>query len=284
MLPFRLFQNHSNQSYPLSLYSCGLHEQTSQNRPIGYPTLQCFINFEGEGVFHFAGQQKIVSEVGQVLLVPGKLAHEYYPKQDQMWILGYMGINGYLAESFISACAIPMLTPILLDNDQLQQSSNRIHQMWNSYYDEDQHVDQNISVQLYEWLIVLSHIVSEKENSSSIVQSTPSTHALQRAVHLMQQHYNENIRIANIAYAVEYSVQHFQRLFKETYGVNPLTYLQRLRLGQAILLLESMENSHLTIQEISNLVGMDTNYFIRLFKKEHSITPAQYRHQYRQYS
>ncbi|MCR8659989.1 helix-turn-helix domain-containing protein [Paenibacillus endoradicis] len=284
MLPFRLFQNHSNQSYPLSLYSCGLHEQTYQNRPIGYPTLQCFINYEGAGVFHFAGQQSVVLEAGQALLVPGKLAHEYYPEQDSTWIVGYMGINGYLVESIISSSGIPILSPILMDNNQLQESSNILYKMWHSHYDDEQNANRYISVQLYEYLIVLSNIVAKKENSSSIVHSTPSTHALQRAVHLMQQHYNENIRIANIAYAVGYSVQHFQRLFREMYGVNPLTYLQRLRLEQAILLLESKENNHLTIQEISNLVGMDTNYFIRLFKREHGITPAQYRLRYHQYS
>ncbi|MNP47063.1 HTH-type transcriptional activator RhaS [compost metagenome] len=91
----------------------------------------------------------------------------------------------------------------------------------------------------------------------------------------MQQHYSEQLMMSNIAYAVGYSKQHFQRKFKEMYGINPHFYLQRLRLEKAAELLE--QHPDISIQEVAAMIGIETNYFVRLFKKEYNITPAKYR-------
>ncbi|WP_213533914.1 helix-turn-helix transcriptional regulator [Paenibacillus sp. J45TS6] len=37
------------------------------------------------------------------------------------------------------------------------------------------------------------------------------------------------------------------------------------------------EHSELSVGEIATMVGMDLNYFVRIFKREHGITPAKYR-------
>ncbi|WP_438493976.1 helix-turn-helix transcriptional regulator [Paenibacillus sp. IHBB 3054] len=51
---------------------------------------------------------------------------------------------------------------------------------------------------------------------------------LRGSIQYMKQHYMKDLRLANIAHTVGYSKQHFQRKFKEIYGLNPNQYLQRL--------------------------------------------------------
>ncbi|WP_234534038.1 helix-turn-helix domain-containing protein [Paenibacillus pseudetheri] len=69
-----------------------------------------------------------------------------------------------------------------------------------------------------------------------------------------------------------YSVQHFQRLFVQEYAVSPHKYLQNLRLERAIQLMT--ENADILVQDIAIQLGMDTNYFIRIFRNTYGCTPG----------
>lgn len=75
------------------------------------------------------------------------------------------------------------------------------------------------------------------------------------------------------------SYYHFSRVFKKATGFNYMEYCNHLRIQQAE---ELLIQSNLTIGEIANQIGMETNSgFTRLFKKSHGISPLKYRHKYR---
>ncbi len=66
----------------------------------------------------------------------------------------------------------------------------------------------------------------------------------------------------------------FRRLFSEAYGVSPVRYLTRLRLGRAKALLESGDCS---ISAVAAQSGFsDEYYFNRAFTKNVGITPGKY--------
>ncbi|MFD1906148.1 helix-turn-helix transcriptional regulator [Paenibacillus rhizoplanae] len=96
--------------------------------------------------------------------------------------------------------------------------------------------------------------------------------ALNKAVSLINEHFTEPLLITNLAAAVGYSVQHFQRLFLQEYGVTPHKYLQNLRLQRAMQMLT--EDPERPVQDIALNLGMETNYFIRVFRKAHGVTPG----------
>ncbi|MDR1136766.1 MAG: AraC family transcriptional regulator [Synergistaceae bacterium] len=71
----------------------------------------------------------------------------------------------------------------------------------------------------------------------------------------------------------------FIRKFRKYMGVSPYTYLQKIRINNAIALLEASEKS---ICEISGTVGFgDQNNFAKQFKLNTGMTPTQYRRQFR---
>lgn len=56
-------------------------------------------------------------------------------------------------------------------------------------------------------------------------------------------------------------------------------YLQKVRIKKACELLEKTDK---TIAEIANIVGYsDPAFFYQIFKKEMTVTPREYRQQYR---
>lgn len=277
MLPFRLYPI-KKAHYPLMLYSCGMHEQTYQYRPEGYPVLQCFISFEGSGTFELPNRKKLTLAPSHLLLLPGNIPHEYYPNAGQTWLVGFLGLHGPLSESLLKELGFPMMTCIPFEASAGRLLEGKLAKLWQSGLEESHAAAGQLSVQVYDFMIDVSQHIVHHTPTIMPPHAKAQQDALQLAVQYMKQHYDEDLMIANIAHAVGYSIQHFQRIFRQAYGINPLAYLQRIRLEQAAAWLEN--KPEYTIQEISHRLGMDTSYFIRLFKKKHGMTPKCYRNTY----
>ncbi len=96
-----------------------------------------------------------------------------------------------------------------------------------------------------------------------------------RAQVWLQEHFSQEIRLADVAEIFGMSVRSFNRRFKAATGQTPLQYLHDARIQTAKDLLQT---SNLSIGEIAYRVGyQDLAHFTRLFKRLLSVTPSQYR-------
>lgn len=88
-------------------------------------------------------------------------------------------------------------------------------------------------------------------------------------------HYMEELTLAEIASIYGLSPNYFSTLFKKKAGCNFISYLTRLRMEKSKKLLIETD---LTIREIGEKVGYySTSFFIRVFKKAEKVTPSEYR-------
>lgn len=100
-----------------------------------------------------------------------------------------------------------------------------------------------------------------------------------RSIGYIREHFNENIRIEDLAKLENYSVSYFKGWFKQKTGWAPSTYLRKLRLDKAK---ELLATSDYTILEIAALVGYSSHAALtRAFQKQDHISPAAYRKQVR---
>jgi AraC family transcriptional regulator len=100
-------------------------------------------------------------------------------------------------------------------------------------------------------------------------------HKLQQAVEYMHAHLNQDIKLVDIAHAVDMSQYHFLRLFKQSTGTTPCRYLTERRIERAKQLLR---NPHLSIAEISLECGFaNHSHLTRWFRKLTGITPKAFR-------
>ena len=98
-------------------------------------------------------------------------------------------------------------------------------------------------------------------------------------IHYIEHHYPQNLTVRQLADELNVSINRLISDFRTETGKTPGSYIQHVRLSQASRLLS---NTDLTIQNISTMAGIpDANYFIKLFKREYSMTPNQYRKFYR---
>lgn len=102
-----------------------------------------------------------------------------------------------------------------------------------------------------------------------------SSKAAEKAMTYITEHFTEDLPVSRIAAAVGMSEYHFYHVFKQETGYTPHEYIVNRRMASARYLLKY---SSLPIKEICFNTGFSCeSVFCNAFKKQHRMTPQQYR-------
>lgn len=214
------------------------------------------------------------------MIEPG-VAHEYIPHTKTNGELGYIGIGGEAAGAVLrSAGLLPMGSRSLSGFDQFW---TRVADIWHAL-DSGMTEMWSSSTIIYQLILDMSRSIhppqDEKEErearnrslTRSERESESANEAFTRAVSLMHTHYQDDLLLKHVAEAVGYSVQHLNRLFHQRHGVTGHQYMQRLRLQKASEWLD--KHPRASVREAAETIGMEVNYFIRMYKREFGETPG----------
>lgn len=106
-----------------------------------------------------------------------------------------------------------------------------------------------------------------------------SNYAVARAQHYMEQHFDKNITVEDLAGLNHMSSSSFNRIFKNELGVTPIKYLIEIRIEKAKKLLR---RNDIPIIEIASRCGFGSSaHFASNFKRLAGVTPSEYRNTYR---
>jgi AraC family transcriptional regulator len=98
---------------------------------------------------------------------------------------------------------------------------------------------------------------------------------LKQAIEYINAHLSDDISLADMAAKLSMSQYHFSRLFKQSMGMPPHTYLIQQRVKKAKRLLGKPE---LTILDIADQCGFaNPSHFAKHFRKHTGITPREFR-------
>ncbi len=117
-------------------------------------------------------------------------------------------------------------------------------------------------------------------NSDSTYISSINRSRINIAVKYINEHIrSEELKVPDVAQHVHLSESHFRRLFKETFKISPLQYINLQRI---ILTKEKIAYSYEPLTAIAEEYGFSSVYhFSHLFKKEVGYSPSEYRKRYR---
>jgi AraC-like DNA-binding protein len=102
-----------------------------------------------------------------------------------------------------------------------------------------------------------------------------SCRQIQPALEYIEKNYGDS-ELDNeiLAKQVNMSISYFRRIFKQTFKVTPIKYLQTIRINKAK---ELLLTERFTVNKASEMVGFSSPfYFDTVFKKETGITPTDY--------
>jgi len=98
---------------------------------------------------------------------------------------------------------------------------------------------------------------------------------LRRVTDYIEEHLDQDLRLAQLGSVVYMSPYHFARLFQHSTGLPPHRFVIRSRIDRAITLLAARE---LPIAQIARLVGFRTaSHFSTVFRRLTGRTPGAYR-------
>ncbi len=103
---------------------------------------------------------------------------------------------------------------------------------------------------------------------------------LKEARHYMLEHFDQDIKVEEVASKLFVSQSYLSKKFKDTFGETCSDFIIRTRIEKAI---EFLENTKMSVKEIAYEVGYDDpNYFCRIFKKKTGHVAGDFRERYRQ--
>ncbi len=119
---------------------------------------------------------------------------------------------------------------------------------------------------------MLNHIAAFVENRCK--RGSEVQQAILKAMAFIHANYKEPISRQNIAARVGLSERHLDRCFQQGLGISPMTYLNRYRVNQARIL---MDTRKMGITAVAMEVGFSSSgYFARVFRDEMGISPRDY--------
>ena len=123
-----------------------------------------------------------------------------------------------------------------------------------------------------------SHEIRRSYENTSYFEGSTKQHPDEDIVQAqiwLQDNYNRQIKVSELANRFEMSVRTFNRRFKNATAQSPLQYLQGVRIEIAKDLLQT---SNLNVSEVADKIGyQDVGYFTALFMKLLSTSPREYR-------
>lgn len=127
------------------------------------------------------------------------------------------------------------------------------------------------------WDELLNWLQKLKEDLIAFIQAEEEKESwiISEAKRFIQEHYDEEISLTEVANSVGLTPSYFSTVFKEHVGTTYSDYLTTIRIEKAKQLLRS---TAYRVYEISHMVGYENHYYFnRLFKKIVGLTPLDYR-------
>lgn len=237
------------------------------NRPDGYDFPQLFITRKGEGEINIDGETYKLSE-NTVFYIPPFCPHSYHALTEE-WYLDWVCFSG--------SDVIPLMEKWGLNKFAFfnNSDSERMHRVMNKMYytikSDKLYGNHYASAQLYDLLIEYRKVADNR--ISSIY--TSRSYALADVLEYIEEHYQEHLKLSDLAKVADVTEQHLCRLFKKNFQLRPMEYLAQVRVQHAKDLLVYTDKS---IGEISDETGFqDSSYFSVVFKKYENVTPGEYR-------
>ncbi|NEW07535.1 AraC family transcriptional regulator [Paenibacillus sp. SYP-B3998] len=229
----------------------------------------------GKGVFSCHGQEHELGTGDSFIIEPEQLI-SYVSDELDPWHYCWIAFTGAHASHLVNSIGVNPLHPVIYTkrNRHIPVLFRHIQQALRA-----KKINAQMKACGYLQLLFADYYeVLAAPTLTGIVAEAESDRIVQQAIHYLTTQYAEPITIELMAESLGYNRAYLSRLFKRHTQVTPITFLLKLRVDKARLLLR--ERLELTIEQIAASVGFfDPLYFSKQFKRLYGVSPSAYRNQ-----
>lgn len=152
-----------------------------------------------------------------------------------------------------------------------------IKNMYEAYIDRGSGYEFRVRALFYEILYQLVTVYREDQAKEREIRHSRRLDALSKITTYMREHYQEDLKLSEVASTFGYSAEYLSRMFRKYAMVNFKTYLQDIRMAYAY---RDLLNTDATISQIALEHGFCTSRsFSKEFQKRYGILPSKMREQ-----
>ena len=202
---------------------------------------------------------------GNFVFFPPKFRYKYMHKAESEIEYMWLHFTGSDVVPIIEKYGLKMYPEInRIENDDTITA--RFKNIFNAFVKHDEFKEDELSILLDRLLITLARRVAGSNVKDLMLKSS---------IMFINQNYNKNISIPDLAKIENLSVSRYNSLFNALTGLSPVQYITNMRLSSACDLLTSTD---LPVKQIALMVGYaDSHFFSRIFHSKIGISPAAYR-------
>lgn len=225
----------------------------------------------GHGTLEINGRQYRL-EKGDAFLVPPNTEAWYEADQKDPWFYSWIGFSGVKAKECMDNSGFTQKRPVRRINCivHVQELIEKILEEFQLSYKCE--LRRNAYL-----MLIFSDLVEEymKEAPGLSHYSYPGTVYARYAIDYINQHYNEKIKIADLATYIGINRSYLTSNFKKATGYSPQEYLVLLRMDKAASMLK---NTDMSISDVAASVGYgDQLAFSKIFKQYYGVSPRTFR-------
>lgn len=255
----------------LNLYQCG-QEACNPFQAYGPAIRQHFLFhyvLSGAGCLETSDQSYQLTEDQGFLISPGRVT-TYTADGSTPWEYCWLEFDGLRAREMLAMAGLgermPVFTPVSHDAGYLVRDE--------MLYIVDHPGDHLIRL-VGHGMIFLDQLVLSSSKKPSAGHHRLRDYYIQEALNFIENNYQRNMSIEELASACGLNRNYFSRIFKDSLGQSPQQYLLHYRMTRAM---ELLKGSRLSIRDVGIAVGYENQlHFSRAFKSVYGTSPREYR-------
>lgn len=211
-------------------------------------------------------------KAGEGFLITPNIISTYEADKDDPWNYVWVEFEGLKAQRYLDEIGLSSKKPIFIPKEYNDDNSIKENLMF--LLNNPNAPDSAILGHLYLFFYSLL------ENSS--FNSTKSSSNLQEfyvreAINYIENNYNKNISVEDIAKWCNLDRSYFGKIFKNSMKTTPHEFLIKYRLSKAC---EMLKDNNMSIKEVSELTGYPNQFhFSKAFKEVYNMPPRQWKNQ-----
>ncbi|QYR20579.1 AraC family transcriptional regulator [Paenibacillus sp. sptzw28] len=227
----------------------------------------------GSGTFTCADKQYELQQ-GQTFLIPPEQLISYASSESDPWRYRWIAFEGRMAAGLAASVGLSDHQPVI-DTEK----NKRIGVLFHSIERTFRHGGAAAHLRSVGYLHLLFGEFSstlQPQDGSAQRTGNDGEALIRQIIRYLSTQYAEPVTIERMADSLGYNRAYLSRLFKQRTGLTPVTFLLKLRIDKARLLLR--ERPELTIEQIAASVGLqDPLYFSKQFRRFYGLPPSAYR-------
>ena len=271
---YRCLENLQRSFMDICLVYCG-YEQNEPGRVFdNRPRENYVLHFvrSGKGILRI-GDRDYELGAGDAFYIPPGVHCAYKSDDLDPWVYTWVGFAGMKAETYVRNSGFSLENPVG-HITQIEEVFSLVNQILDCH-----NMDYSSELRRDAYLMLIFAILIRSHESNTFLEGGEK-HAddpdfVVKAIDFIEHHYEQNIRIGEIAAYLGVSRSHFSSTFKKCVGCTIQEYIVSLRMSKAAALLR---DTTMPVYAVANAVGYsDQLAFSKIFKQKFDVSPVSYR-------